>query len=234
MYTESKPDLRKYMIIAVDGPSGAGKGTLAHRIAAHYGFALLDTGLLYRATAWKAQKAGIDLADGAAVTEVARALGKSDIKNEAVLRSEKLGQAASVIAVYPEVRQILVTFMKDFAHQYGREGRGAVLDGRDIGTVVCPEADLKFYITATPEERAIRRVKELQSRSIPCIYEEILQEMLQRDARDQNRKEGPLRQAEDAIVIDTTHQTPAEVVAMAFDHIDGSLGFSLPPQGGKN
>jgi len=222
------------MIIAVDGPSGAGKGTLSRRIAEHYGFSFLDTGLLYRGTAWKAQEAGVTLEDTEAVTKIAESLGKDDFKNETLLRSEKMGDAASVIAAYPRVRQVLVTFMKDFASQYGREGSGAVLDGRDIGTVVCPDADLKFYITATPEIRAERRVKELQNRSIPCIYDDVLQEMLQRDARDQNRKEGPLRQADDAIVINTTHMTPAEVVDVALKYIDESLRCSLPSRDGKN
>ena len=161
--------------------------------------------------------------DEKGLVKMVESLEKLDFDPINELRSEINGQVASKIAVLPKVRAALVSYMRDFAEKHLKQGDGALLDGRDIGTIVCPQADLKFFMTATPEERAKRRLKELQNRGIPVIFEEVLQEMSQRDRRDRERQDSPLVAAEDAIIMDTSGMSPADVVAFASKAIDKTL-----------
>ncbi len=211
------------IIVAIDGPSGAGKGRLAQALCDKYDLAFLDTGLLFRATALKATLKGVAVDDDKALADVAKSLCDEDFEPINELRSEINGQVASKIAVLPKVRAALVSYMKKFAKTNGNKGDGAILDGRDIGTIICPEADVKFFITATPEERAKRRVNELQNRGIPVIFEEVLQEMTRRDRRDRERKDSPLVAASDAIVVDTSKMSIADVVDKAVKAVDKAL-----------
>jgi cytidylate kinase len=187
------------MIIAIDGPAASGKGTLARRLATHYGLPHLDTGLLYRATAASLLQAERDLHDVEAAVAAARGLALTDF-DDARLRGPKMGEAASVVAAIPEVRAALVQVQRDFAARPG----GAVLDGRDIGTVVFPDANVKLFLVASAESRADRRVKELRQSGAAAIYNDVLQDMRERDARDSERQVAPLAAAPDAITIDTT------------------------------
>jgi cytidylate kinase len=187
------------MIIAIDGPAASGKGTLAKRLAAHFGLPHLDTGLLYRAVARKLLDEGTPLADEESATRAARTLDTGHL-DDSRLRGADMGNAASVISVYQPVRQALLAFQRQFAAQ----ASGAVLDGRDIGTVVCPLADVKLFITAAPEERARRRHRELLGRGEAAEFAAILEEIRRRDERDANRATAPLRPAEDALILDTT------------------------------
>jgi cytidylate kinase len=191
------------VIIAVDGPAAAGKGTLARRLATRLDFALLDSGALYRAVAARLLAAGGDPVDQDGACAAARELNASDLER-AELRSESVAQAASVVAAQPAVRAVLLEFQRRFAATPPEGKKGAVIDGRDIGTVVCPAADVKLFVTASPEERANRRYKELLDRGEEAIYARVLQEMRDRDARDSGRAAAPLKPADDAIVLDTT------------------------------
>ena len=190
-------------IIAIDGPSASGKGTIAKRLAAHLGFAHLDTGLLYRAVGMAVVCSGGDPANVAAAEKAARALDYGSL-NDSALRSDEAGSAASKVAAIPEVRAALLKFQKDFCAAPPGGLPGAVLDGRDIGTVIAPQAPVKIYITASAETRADRRFKELQGRGIATTYEAVLKDMQDRDARDLSRSAAPLKPAADAVVIDTT------------------------------
>ena len=187
------------MIIAIDGPAASGKGTLARRLAQHYGLPHLDTGLLYRATAAALFDQGRDLGDVNAAVAAARGLALTDF-DEARLRSREMGEAASVVAALPAVREALIQAQRNFAQRPG----GAVLDGRDIGTVICPGADVKIFVTASPEARAQRRALELASRGEKIDYGAILADIAKRDARDSGRAAAPLRAAPDAALLDTT------------------------------
>ena len=187
------------MIIAIDGPAASGKGTLGKRLAAHYGLAHLDTGLLYRAVAYGVLKAGRELSDETAAAIVARQLDLDKLDEEE-LRGAEMGAAASVVAAHKSVRAALVQLQRAFAART----EGAVLDGRDIGTVICPDADVKLFVTASAEERAKRRHKELSGRGDPITYDEVLADIWARDERDINRSVSPLRQAPDASLLDTT------------------------------
>ena len=191
------------MIIAIDGPSAAGKGTLARRLAAALDFACLDTGLLYRAVGAKLLARGQTPGDRADAELAAADLAPGDL-SRADLRSEAVGEAASQVAAYPAVRAQLLAFQRRFAAEPPDGKAGAVLDGRDIATVICPEADVKVFLTAGLEARAARRSKELRERGEGAIYPRVLQEMQDRDARDSGRAAAPLRPADDAIVLDTT------------------------------
>lgn len=191
------------MIIAIDGPAASGKGTLARRLAERYGLAFLDTGGLYRATALKTLESGGDPADPKTAEAAASSVRAEDL-DDPRLRDERVGEAASVVAAIPAVRAALLAFQRDFAHHPPAGFKGAVLDGRDIGTVVCPEAEVKLFITASPEARAMRRFKELQGSGSKAIYQRVLQDIEQRDARDRERLTAPLRRAEDASELDTT------------------------------
>jgi cytidylate kinase len=187
------------MIIAIDGRAASGKGTLARKLAAHFGLPHLDTGLLYRATARNLMEQGRGLADKDAAIAAARGLALTDF-DENELRGHKMAEAASIVAAIPEVRAALVDLQRAFARRPG----GAVLDGRDIGTVICPEAHPKIFVTASAEARATRRTLELETRGEMADYAAVLGEILKRDERDQTRATAPLRPAEDAIVLDTT------------------------------
>lgn len=198
------------MIIAVDGPAAAGKGTIARALAQHFGYHHLDTGTLYRRVGLELLKSDGDIHDSkvaAAIAQNLHSYGWLDYE----LRSEAVGAAASIVASIPEVRTALLDFQRSFA----RQKPGAVLDGRDIGTVVCPDAHVKLFITATPEVRAKRRRAELQASGADVTYEAVLQDIIQRDERDRNRAVAPLASAGDAVIIDTSELTAEEAVAAA-------------------
>ena len=207
--------------IALDGPAAAGKGTLARRLAAHLGYAYLETGLLYRAVGLKVLRAHADPADAQAAVKAAKALAAGDLDGPE-LRGDEAANAASEVAAIPEVRRVLVNFQREFAaHPPG--GKGAVIDGRDIGTVVCPEAEVKFFVTASVETRAERRLKELRERGIAGIHSRVLRDMKDRDARDSQRDTAPLRMADDAILLDTTELDADEVFAAALKSIESRV-----------
>ena len=186
-------------VIAIDGPAAGGKGTLARRLAEYFDLEYLDTGSLYRAVGMKVVYAGADPSDVVAATKAANSIDAEDLANPR-LRQEHIGKAASIVSAFPEVRAALLEFQRRFA----ASGRGAVLDGRDIGTVVCPNADFKFFITATLYARAKRRHKELQGQGIEVVFESVLDDLRERDERDQKRSVAPLIPADDAITIDTS------------------------------
>jgi CMP/dCMP kinase len=204
-------------VITVDGPSAAGKGTLARRLAAHFGYDFLDTGSLYRGVGLSVLRQGLDPADEKVATAAAKAL-KPEILADPALRAEATSSAASKVAAIQSVRAAILNWQRDFARDAARNSGGAVLDGRDIGTVVCPGADAKLFITASLEARADRRVKELQARAEPAIYARVLQDMQERDARDQGRSISPTKPATDALIIDTSDLTADQVFerALAF------------------
>lgn len=206
------------MIIAIDGPAAAGKGTLARRLAEHLNLAYLDTGLLYRAVGKKVLNAGIDPENNQASEAEARLISPEDLDMEG-LRSDDVAQAASKISAIPAVRAVLLDFQRDFASNPPATKIGTVLDGRDIGTVVCPAADHKLFITASIQVRAQRRVKELQDRGLEAIYAGVFEDMKERDARDSERPISPLEPAEDAYSIDTSGLDVNQVFAAALDKI---------------
>ncbi|MFI5408339.1 (d)CMP kinase [Kaistia sp. UC242_56] len=203
------------MIIAIDGPAAAGKGTIALKLAKHYGLNHLDTGLLYRAIGRLMTEQGLDVDNAAEAGAVARKLKAKDL-NHPDLRGREAGELASRIAVHPEVRAALVDFQRNFA----RTPPGAVLDGRDIGTAICPEADVKIFVTASPEVRARRRTDELNAKGRDVPYERILAEILERDERDSHRSAAPLRQADDAVRLDTTALDAEAAFAAAIEIVD--------------
>ncbi|GAC1332870.1 MAG: (d)CMP kinase [Beijerinckiaceae bacterium] len=207
------------MIVAIDGPAASGKGTLARRLAQHYRLPHLDTGLLYRATARALIDADCRLDGISAVVEAARGLALTEF-DEAVLRGREMGEAASVVAALPEVRAALVAAQRTFA---GRPG-GAVLDGRDIGTVICPDASIKIFVTASPETRAARRALELRGRGEPSDYASVLADILRRDERDSARATAPLKPAADAAILDTTDLDVEAAFRAALDMIETRLG----------
>ena len=191
-------------IIAIDGPAASGKGTIARALASHFGFHHLDTGLLYRATGAK----------GGDPVAAARSLQASDLERPD-LRSAEAGQAASRIAAIPEVREALVAFQ----HRFAAQEPGAVLDGRDIGTVICPDAAVKLYVTASDQVRALRRAAELGADA-----DEMLAQLQERDRRDSERATAPLRPAPDAVLLDTSHLTIPEAIALAVTQVDRMRG----------
>ena len=203
------------LVIAVDGPAAAGKGTLARRLAARYGLRHLDTGLLYRACALRLLRAKGDPAAPAAAAVAAGGITGADLADPA-LRDEEIGQAASVVAAHGAVREVLLGWQRAFAAQ----PPGAVLDGRDIGTVVCPDARVKLYLAASAEVRAARRLCELRSRGVESIESRVLDEILARDARDRRRSAAPLKPAADACRIDTSTLDPDAVFERAVAIVD--------------
>ncbi|CUH63404.1 Cytidylate kinase [Thalassovita autumnalis] len=194
--------------IAIDGPAAAGKGTLSKAVAAHFGYAHLDTGLLYRAV-------GARTLQGAEPIAAAQALQAEDLEADN-LRTPDVAQAASKVAVIPEVRAALVAFQQAFARRDG----GAVLDGRDIGTVICPDAEVKLFVTASAEVRATRRHKELAEKGGTQSYEAVLQDVIERDKRDSERATAPLKPAEDAVQIDTSDLSIEAAIAAAIAAIE--------------
>lgn len=197
-------------VIAIDGPAASGKGTVARRLAEYYKLPHLDTGLLYRATACALIDEGLPLEDAVAAEEAARGLSLSDFDPDR-LRSREIGEASSVVASIPAVRAALIEMQQNFAAR----PEGAVLDGRDIGTVICPNALVKIFVTASAEARAQRRALELAGQGEPADYKNILDDVRKRDARDSERKTAPLKQAHDAILIDTTELDKDAVFAKA-------------------
>lgn len=191
------------MIIAIDGPAAAGKGTLAKRLAEYFELAYLDTGILYRAVALVMLKHGIDPHDEGAAARTSSDLNLGDF-SDPDLRTEATGNAASIIAAMPQVRSNLLLFQRKFATNIPADKDGVILDGRDIGTVVCPDADIKLYITASPEVRAERRLAETENQLLAHSRASVIAEIKERDERDMNRKDAPLRPAENALLLDTS------------------------------
>jgi cytidylate kinase len=203
------------VIIAIDGPAASGKGTLGKRLAAHYRLPHLDTGLLYRAVAKALLDAGHSLHNHTHAVAAAEAIDPSSF-DEIALKSHAVGEAASLVSAIPEVRAALLAFQRNFAAR----PPGAVLDGRDIGTVICPNADVKIFVTATPEERARRRVLEFRSRGEPVDETAVLNDILKRDERDMSRAAAPLQRAPDAHLLDTTALDADATFRAAIDLIE--------------
>ena len=205
------------MIIAIDGPAASGKGTLARRLAAHYGLPHLDSGLLYRAVAKALLDAGLPLADAGHAVAAARGLAPTALKPD-VLKDQAIGNASSIVAAIPEVRQALAGLQRDFAARPG----GAVIDGRDIGTVIAPDADVKLFVTASEPERVRRRRAELAAQGSPLEDAAVLADLRRRDARDRSRPTSPLQRAADAHLLDTTHLDIDAAVRAAIDIVEAA------------
>lgn len=209
-------------VIAIDGPAASGKGTLAKEIARHYDFAYLDTGSLYRAVGQAVMAAGQNPADEASALAAATALDLTDI-DETAIRTREAGEAASLVAVMPAVRSAILHFQRDFAANPPSGKKGAVLDGRDIGTVVCPDADVKLFVTASPEVRAHRRWLELKGSGSPVSEVQVLEDTMERDRRDAGRTASPMRPATDAHLLDTTDLSIEAAFGEAVRIIDKSM-----------
>ncbi|SUT91718.1 (d)CMP kinase [Actinobacillus lignieresii] len=222
-----------HFIITVDGPSGAGKGTLCHALAEKLGFDFLDSGAIYRITALAAVKAGIALDDEDALAEIGRRLDVTFVPKDGEInvilngenvgdqiRTAEAGQNASKVAVFPKVREALLQRQRDFS-----TSKGLIADGRDMGTVVFPEAQVKLFLDASAEERAKRRVKQLQEKGFNANFDEILAEIKERDFRDRNRAVAPLVPAKDALLLDSTSLSIDEVIRQALDHISQYIKF---------
>ncbi len=215
------------MIITVDGPSGAGKGTLCYALAEKLGYALLDSGAIYRVTALAALKNAVDLTDEFALAELARKLDIQFIPQEGevnvllngenvsrLIRTQEVAEAASKVAIFPQVRAVLLQVQQDFA-----KNDGLIADGRDMGTVVFPNAQVKLFLDASAEERAKRRYNQLQNKGINGNFAQILAEIKDRDFRDRNRQVAPLKPAEDALLLDSTALSIDQVIAQALTYI---------------
>lgn len=204
------------MIIAIDGPAASGKGTLAKLVAEHFGLPVLDTGLLYRAVARDLAVRGFKLDDPWAGAALAKSLDPASLDDPA-LRGAKAGDAASVAAKVVQVREALLEFQRAFA----RRASGAVLDGRDIGTVICPDADVKIFVTATPQVRALRRFGEMEARGEDISYAQVLADIIARDERDAGRGAAPMKRADDAHLLDTSEMDIKSVFKAAVAMIEG-------------
>lgn len=215
------------IIIAVDGPAASGKGTLARRLARHYGFAHLDTGRLYRAVALRVIQTGADPADEPACADLAATLDPALLEDPA-LRTEAAGRIASRVSALPAVRRALLDYQHRFVTTPPGGAAGAVLDGRDIGTVICPGAQAKLFVTASVEERARRRHKELLEQGLRSIYPAVLADLQERDARDSSRATAPLVQATDAFLLDTTSMDADAAFAAALAYVVTRLGPAKP------
>lgn len=215
------------MIITIDGPASAGKGTLAKEVAARYGLAYFDTGMIYRAVGLEMYLSHKNLDSEEEAEKVAKDLSFAkmiSLSEDADFRSPLGGKNASIVSAYPKVRNTLLKMQQDFAKNPilpdGKIAKGVVYDGRDTGTVVCPRADIKLFITATAEVRAQRRYKEFQSKGLTISYEEVLKDIIARDERDSKRSSAPLKPAEDAVIIDTSLLTIEQVREKVFKIID--------------
>jgi cytidylate kinase len=220
--------LMKSFVIAIDGPNASGKGTLARRLGKELGFPVLDTGLLYRAVGWIVRQKGNDLHDEKATLKAAdelRELPGLEFLDNPDLRSVESSNAASIVSAHPSVRQALFDFQRGFALNPPGGAKGAILDGRDIGTVICPDADLKLYVTAAPEIRAERRARELYGTNWEINFEALLTQTHERDHRDSTRAVAPLRPAEDSIMIDTSFSSADQTFAKALEIIKASPRF---------
>ena len=209
-------------VIAIDGPAAAGKGTLAKKIAAHYAYAYLDTGSLYRAVGVAVTAQGLPASDEPAAVRAAQTLDATKIDQKAI-RTAKAGEAASVVAVMPAVRAAILQFQRDFATNPPNSAKGAVLDGRDIGTVVCPEADVKIFVTASAEIRANRRFLELKTSGSTISEAQVLEDTRERDRRDAERALSPMRPADDAHLLDTSNLSIEAAFGEAVAIIDKSM-----------
>ncbi len=209
-------------VIAIDGPAAAGKGTLARGLAAHYGFAHLDTGALYRKVGYLVIEAGGNPEHEPDAAAAAHRLAQSSIP-DAAIRTSAMGKAASQVSGHPAVRETLLQFQRDFATRPPGNAPGAVLEGRDIGTVICPDAPVKLFITASPEERARRRHVELTGRGETTPYDMVLADVRARDERDSSRAAAPLRPAEDAHLLDTTDLSIEAALEAARAIVDARL-----------
>lgn len=217
-------------VIAIDGPAASGKGTLARKLAAHFGFAHLDSGALYRAVALTLLDRGADLGDEAAATKAAQTLDFA-ITARPEIRLDETGTAASRISAIPDVRTALLKFQRNFAENPPENAPGAVIDGRDIGTVVCPKAACKLFVTADDTARAQRRFDEMTAKGASVTYEEILADLKARDERDKNRATAPLSQAADAILLDTSELDIEGAFQRALDIVAArlrGLGYPVP------
>jgi len=214
----STPARTSNLVIAVDGPAASGKGTIARALAAHFGLPHMDTGLLYRAVALNLWRWGGDPGNEFEALRASGDLGFDP--DDAELRSEPVSKIASRVSAYPSVRTALLERQQEFAGQPG----GAVLDGRDIGTVIAPDADVKLFVTASPEVRAQRRVRELMGRGMPAHYEDVLIDIRARDERDSGRETAPLIQADDAILLDTSELDVDAAIARAIQLVEERLG----------
>jgi CMP/dCMP kinase len=203
------------MIIAIDGPAASGKGTLGKRLAKHYGYRHLDTGVIYRAVAYAMLRAGVDLHDEARAVAAALALDPEKF-GDPVLKTQKVGEAASVVSAIPRVREVLVNFQRRFAE----DPPGAVLDGRDIGTVICPHAEVKIFVLADAKVRARRRTLEARARGEEADEALVLEDILKRDERDQNRTVAPLKPAADAYLLDNSNLDIEAGVRAAIDIVE--------------
>jgi len=211
----------KPIIIAIDGPAAAGKGTLARRLAEHFDLAYLDTGLLYRAVGMNVVRQGGDPEDADSAENAAKALKTADLE-AADLREDAAADAASRVSAIPGVRAQLLEFQRKFAENPPNGKKGAVLDGRDIGTVVCPEAEAKLFVTASVEIRAKRRFKELRDKGLAAIHGRVLADMKERDARDSDRTVSPLQPANDAYQLDTSDLDADQAFAAALGFINSA------------
>jgi CMP/dCMP kinase len=203
------------MIIAIDGPAASGKGTLARRLAQHYGYRHLDTGVIYRAVAYTLMRTGADLRDEALAVSAALALDPQRLDDPA-LKSQQVGEAASIVSAIPRVREVLV----DFQQRFAADPPGAVLDGRDIGTVICPNADVKIFVVADARVRAFRRTLEARARGETADEAAVLEDILKRDERDRNRSVAPLKPAADAYLLDNTNLDIEAGVRAAIDIVE--------------
>lgn len=222
---DPRGERQRPFVIAIDGPAASGKGTLARQLAKRFGLAHLDTGALYRATALLVLDGGGDPTDPAAAGAAARRL-QANMLSDRRLRDEAVARAASLVAANPDVRRALLDFQRNFAADPPAPAQGAVLDGRDIGSVVCPEADLKLFVTADLEERARRRLDELRAGGAAAIYEDVLEELKERDRRDAGRSAAPLAVPRDAIMVDTSALDIGAVLARVSDLVSRALAGS--------
>ena len=203
-------------VIAIDGTFASGKGTLGKGLAAHYGLPYLDTGKLYRAAAKRVLDAGCDVNNAEDAARAAQSISADDL-SDPILKSGPIGAAASKVSVHPDVRAALLNFQREFA------AKGGILDGRDIGTVICPDADVKLYVTASQEERARRRHAELTGYGETLSVEDVLAQLIERDTRDSTRAAAPLKPAEDAHMLDTTGLGIKDVLSVAIEICDAIL-----------
>ena len=213
------------IVIAIDGPAASGKGTLARRLAEKLGFAWLDTGLIYRAVGMGVVRQGGDPADPALAIPAAKALDFAALMDDSSLRTDEAGQAASKCSAIPEVRAALLDFQRSFARTPPNGKKGAVLDGRDIGTVICPDAPLKIYVTASAKVRAERRQKELAGRGQSLPFEAVLEDIRARDARDMNRPIAPLKPAPESVILDTSQLGVKQAFSAALTIAKERLGL---------
>lgn len=220
---------RNSIVIAIDGPAASGKGTLARKLAEQINFAHLDTGAIYRIAALNLLQQNWEFSPETAI-QSAQFIRKNlnlEMLQNSELRADHVGSLASRLSAIPEVREILLNTQRDFAHNPPQSYAGAVLDGRDIGTVVCPDAPVKLYVTANVEARAQRRLKELQNSGISVTYDAVLKDMQERDLRDMNRDIAPLKPASDAVIIDTSDLTAEQALKQALEIVARTPGITL-------